>query len=87
MKAQECRRFDQHNYLAHHATIGEVIMPAESTSGRVEAKVTAKSVRADATGPRIRKLRMSKLELKKLESFKALMRKYGGKGTFAGCDE
>jgi hypothetical protein len=30
---------------------------------------------------------MSKLEARRLASFKALMKKYGGKLSFAGCDE
>jgi predicted nucleotidyltransferase len=62
-------------------------VPAKSASTRVSAKTSAKSVRASVPEPRRKKVRMSKLEAERLESFKALMKKYGGKLTFAGFDE
>jgi len=61
-------------------------MPAKAASTRVPAKVAAKSVRANGAKPRAKTARMSKLEAKRLESFKALMAKYRGKATFAGFD-
>jgi hypothetical protein len=62
-------------------------MPAKAASARVTANVAGKSVSATGAEPRLKKARMSKLEAKRLESFKALMKKFGGKGSFAGCDE
>ena len=62
-------------------------MPARAVSTRVNAKVAGKAVRAAGTTPRAKTTRLSKLEAKRLESFKTLMLKYGGKGSFAGCDE
>jgi len=35
----------------------------------------------------VKKARMSRLEAKRLESFKALIAKYAGKCSFAGSDE
>jgi hypothetical protein len=61
-------------------------MPAKTASTRVGAKVAAKSLSAGGAKPRTDRVRMSKLEAKRLESFKALMEKYGGKGSFAGYD-
>jgi hypothetical protein len=61
-------------------------MPAKAASTHVTAKVAAKSVRPATTKPAAKKVRMSKLEAKRLESFKALMAKYRGKATFAGLD-
>jgi hypothetical protein len=61
-------------------------MPAKAASARVTAKIASKSVRANGAKPRAKKTRMSKLEAKRLESFKALMTKYRGKATFAGFD-
>lgn len=61
-------------------------MPAKAASARVTAKIAAKSVRTNGAKPRAKKARMSKLEAKRLESFKALMTKYRGKATFAGFD-
>ncbi len=61
-------------------------MPAKTASARVTSKVAGKSFRAAGTKPRARKARVSRLEAKRLESFKALMKKYGGKCSFAGYD-
>jgi hypothetical protein len=61
-------------------------MPAKAASARVPAKVAAKSVRVTGGKPRAKKAQMSKLEAKRLESFKALVMKYGGKLQFAGYD-
>jgi hypothetical protein len=62
-------------------------MPAKGASARVTAKVAAKSVRITGGKSGARKTRLPKLEAKRLESFKALMEKYGGKCSFAGFDE
>jgi hypothetical protein len=61
-------------------------MPAKTASARVTSKVAGKFVRAAGTKPCARKARVSRLEAKRLESFKALMKKYGGKCSFAGYD-
>jgi hypothetical protein len=61
-------------------------MPTKAASTRVTAKVAGKSVRTAGAKPRAKTVRLSKLEAKRLESFKALMLKYGGKGSFAGYD-
>lgn len=61
-------------------------MPAKTASARVTTIVAAKSVRKAGAKPRAKKARMSKLEAKRLESFKALMLKFGGMGMFAGYD-
>jgi hypothetical protein len=65
---------------------GASAMPAKAASARVTAKVASKSVRANGAKPRAKKALMSKLEAKRLESFKALMAKYAGKLKFAGFD-
>ena len=57
-------------------------MPAKAASARVTAKVASKSVRANGAKPGAKKARMSKLEAKRLESFKALMAKYSRKVHF-----
>jgi hypothetical protein len=62
-------------------------MPSKAASTRVTAKVAGKSVGAAGAKPRTKKVRMSKLEAKRLGQLKAWMAKYGGKGSFAGCDE
>lgn len=62
-------------------------MPAKAASARVPAKIAAKSVRSNGAKPRAKTVRMSKLEAKRLEQFKALMKKYEGKLAFAGSDE
>ena len=61
-------------------------MPPKVASACVPAKVAAKSVRVTGGKQRAKKAQVSKLEAKRLEDFKALMEKYGGKGSFAGLD-
>jgi len=53
----------------------------------VKSGLAAKAIRAESTKPRAKKPRLSKLEAERLESFKALMKKYEGKCSFAGFDE
>lgn len=62
-------------------------MPAKSASTRVNAKMAAKAVRTTSAKRRVKKPRMTKVEAERLEHFKALMKKFGGKGSFAGLDE
>ena len=62
-------------------------MAAKVASTRVSDKLAAKSVRAGGAKPRAKKTPLSKLEARRLESFKTLMEKYGGKGSFSGFDE
>ena len=62
-------------------------MPVKSTSAPVTPAATHKPVRAASAKPRPKVHRMSKLEARHLDSFKALMKKFGGKLKFAGCDE
>jgi hypothetical protein len=61
-------------------------MPSKSASTRVTNKVAGKSVSAAPARPAANKARVSRLEAKRLESFKTLMAKYRGKATFAGFD-
>jgi len=61
-------------------------MPPKVASACVPAKVATKSVRVTGGKQRAKKVHMSKLEAKGTESFKALMKKYGGKLQFAGYD-
>jgi len=61
-------------------------MPAKAAATRVTVKLDAKSVRSATAKLAVKKVRMSKLEAKRLEQFKALMEKYRGKATFAGFD-
>ena len=62
-------------------------MPAKAASARVTAKVAGKSVPATGAKPRAKTARMSKLEARRLDRFKALMKKYEGKLAFVGSDE
>ena len=62
-------------------------MTAKSTSTRATPKAAVNSIRAVAAKPRPNAKRMSKLGARRLASFKALMKEFGGKLSFAGCDE
>lgn len=62
-------------------------MPAKSAPTRVSAKTAASPARASVAKPRAKKAHTSKLEAKRLEKFKALMKMTGGKLPFAGSDE
>jgi len=62
-------------------------MPAKVASARVSANVVGKSASATGMKSGVKKARMSRLEAKRLESFKALIAKYAGKCSFAGSDE
>jgi len=65
---------------------GAFAMPAKAASTRVAARIAGKSVPAAGAKPRAPKTAMSKLEAKRLEGFKSLMKKFRGKATFAGFD-
>jgi hypothetical protein len=80
-------RLDAHTLPAHHEFNGATAVPAKSASTRVNAKTAAKSVRAASAKLRAKKPRMTKIEAERLEHFKALMKRFGGKGSFAGLDE
>ncbi len=62
-------------------------MPAKGASARVIAKAAPKSVHATGGKLGATKTHLTKLEAKRLASFKALMANYGGKCTFAGCNQ
>jgi hypothetical protein len=62
-------------------------MPATEASASVAANAPSKSVQATGGNPGATTTHLTKLEAKRLASFKALMVKYGGKCAFAGCDE
>jgi hypothetical protein len=72
--------------MAHHEEVGACKLPVKAASTRMTANVSGKSVRAAGVRPEARNARLSKLEAKRLEQFKALMEKYRGKATFAGYD-
>jgi hypothetical protein len=58
-------------------------MHAKASSSRATVKGTDKSVRAAETKAGAKTVRLSNLERTRLESFRALMKKYGGKCSFA----
>jgi len=62
-------------------------MPSKAISVRLTSKIALKPVHITAATPRPKAQRVSKLEARRLASFKALMKKFGGKLSFAGCDE
>jgi hypothetical protein len=62
-------------------------MPVKTASTRPETGVAAKSVPVAGAKPDAKTSRLSRFEAERLERFKALMRKYAGKATFAGFDE
>jgi hypothetical protein len=61
-------------------------MTVKAASTRIPAKVAGKSVRATNADPRAKRMRLSRLETKRLEQFKALMDRNAGKCSFAGYD-
>jgi hypothetical protein len=78
---------DRHKLPAHDETNGATALPAKSASTRVNAKTAAEALRAASAKQRVKKPRMRKVEAERLQHFKALMKKFGGKGSFAGLDE
>jgi len=62
-------------------------MPATLTSIRLDTKLADKAVRALGAKSRTEAVHMALSEVVRLNDFKKLMKKYGGKGSFAGSDE
>lgn len=62
-------------------------MPAKLTSIRVDTKLADEAMRVLGAKSRTEAVHMALNEIVKLSYFKGLMKKCGGKGTFAGSDE
>jgi Arc/MetJ family transcription regulator len=62
-------------------------MPATLTSIRLDTKLADKAVRVLGAKSRTEAVHIALREIVKLNDFKGLMKKYGGKGSFAGSDE
>jgi Arc/MetJ family transcription regulator len=62
-------------------------MPGTLTSIRLDTKLADKAKRALGAKSRTEAVHMALREVVKLKDFKKLMKKYGGKGSFAGSDE
>jgi hypothetical protein len=62
-------------------------MAAPVTSIRLNTKLTDKAARVRSARSRTKGVPMPEKEAIALQKFKDLMKKYGGKGSFAGCDE
>jgi Arc/MetJ family transcription regulator len=62
-------------------------MAATLTSIRLDTKLADEAVRALGAKSRTEAVHIALREIVALNRFKATMKKYGGKGTFAGCDE
>ncbi len=62
-------------------------MPGTLTSIRLDTKLADAAKRALGAKSRTEAVHMALREVVKLKDFKDLMKKYGGKGSFAGSDE
>jgi Arc/MetJ family transcription regulator len=62
-------------------------MAATLTSIRLDTKLADEAKRALGAKSRTEAVHMALKEIVKLNDFKKLMKKYGGKGSFAGSDE
>ncbi len=62
-------------------------MPATLTSIRLDTKLADEAVRVLGVKSRTEAVHVALKEIVALKGFKALMKKYGGKGSFAGSDE
>jgi Arc/MetJ family transcription regulator len=62
-------------------------MPVTLTSIRLDTKLADEAVRALGAKSRTEAVHIALTEIVRLNGFKKLMKKYGGKGTFAGSDE
>jgi Arc/MetJ family transcription regulator len=62
-------------------------MAGTLTSIRLDTKLADEAVRALGAKSRTEAVHIALREIVALNRFKATMKKYGGKGTFAGCDE
>jgi Arc/MetJ family transcription regulator len=63
------------------------MMAATLTSIRLDTKLADEAVKALGAKSRTDAVHIALREIVALKNFKALMKKYGGKGTFAGYDE
>ena len=62
-------------------------MAGTLTSIRLDTKLADEAVRVLGAKSRTEAVHIALREIVALNRFKATMKKYGGKGTFAGCDE
>jgi len=62
-------------------------MAVTLTSIRLDTKLADKAVRALKAKSRTEAVHIALEEIVRLQDFKDLMKKYGGKGEFAGYDE
>lgn len=62
-------------------------MPGTLTSIRLDTKLADEAKRALGAKSRTEAVHMALQEVVRLNRFKRLMKKYGGKGAFAGSDE
>ena len=62
-------------------------MPVTLTSIRLDTKLADEAVRALGAKSRTEAVHIALREIVALKDFKETMKKYGGKGTFAGYDE
>jgi len=62
-------------------------MAGTITSIRLDTKLADKAKRALGVKTRTEAVHIALKEIVRLNQFKRLMEKYGGKGTFAGSDE
>jgi len=66
---------------------GRNLMAVTLTSIRLDTKLADEAVRVLGVKSRTEAVHVALKEIIGLKRFKALMKKYGGKGTFAGYDE
>ena len=62
-------------------------MPGTLTSIRLDTKLADEAVRVLGVKSRTEAVHVALKEIVALKGFKDLMKKYGGKGSFAGSDE
>jgi Arc/MetJ family transcription regulator len=65
----------------------EVLMPKKLTSIRLDTKLADEAVRVLGVSSRTEAVHVALKEIAALKRFKSLMKKYGGKLTFANYDE
>jgi Arc/MetJ family transcription regulator len=73
--------------MAQYIYIGGEAMAIPLTSIRLDTKLADKAVRVLGAKSRTEAVHVALKEIVALQEFKDLMRKYGGKCSFAGCDE
>ena len=62
-------------------------MPVTLTSIRLDTKLADEAVRALGAKSRTEAVHIALKEIVRLKGFKDLMKRHGGKGSFAGSDE